>query len=299
MMTDELAAEDTLPTFICPGVYKCGTTWLQDMLAQHPEVYLPDFKEVHFFSDTHGERAWEELGIDWYRGLYRAARPGQQRGDISPGYMVDVRAAQRMAETVPRAKLIFALRDPAERAFAHYNYLHEGKHALPFTFDQLTRNPDLDPKGRWSILSHGFYAKNIAPFLAKYDRSRCHFALMDDLKRSPGAFLADVCTFLDIDPSFRPQGLEERSNPARALRSRRLYWLQYHVARQYEKHGLSWLRKSIKATGLPRLVRRLNTRVLERRRMTPEQRARLVELYRDDIRALEGIIGRSLEAWLR
>lgn len=38
-----------MPDFVGIGAQKAGTTWLYDMLAQHPSVWLPPMKEVHFF----------------------------------------------------------------------------------------------------------------------------------------------------------------------------------------------------------------------------------------------------------
>lgn len=43
-----------MPDFIGIGAQKAGTTWLYDMLAQNPSVWLPPLKEVHFF-DSLGE----------------------------------------------------------------------------------------------------------------------------------------------------------------------------------------------------------------------------------------------------
>jgi hypothetical protein len=39
----------TLPGFIGIGTQKSGTTWLYTMLAQNPSIWVPPFKEVHFF----------------------------------------------------------------------------------------------------------------------------------------------------------------------------------------------------------------------------------------------------------
>lgn len=39
----------TLPGFIGIGAHKAGTTWLYQMLAQNPSIWLPPIKEVHFF----------------------------------------------------------------------------------------------------------------------------------------------------------------------------------------------------------------------------------------------------------
>ncbi len=41
----------TKPDFICIGPTKTATTWLFDMLNTHPQVWLPPFKEIRFFSE--------------------------------------------------------------------------------------------------------------------------------------------------------------------------------------------------------------------------------------------------------
>lgn len=38
--------------FICIGAAKAGTTWLHRVLNNHPQVELPDFKEVHYFDQV-------------------------------------------------------------------------------------------------------------------------------------------------------------------------------------------------------------------------------------------------------
>lgn len=38
------------PTFLVIGVQKAGTTWLYQRLSQHPDIYLPPRKELHYFS---------------------------------------------------------------------------------------------------------------------------------------------------------------------------------------------------------------------------------------------------------
>jgi hypothetical protein len=37
------------PDFLCIGAQKAGTTWLHNVLKIHPDIWLPDRKEIHFF----------------------------------------------------------------------------------------------------------------------------------------------------------------------------------------------------------------------------------------------------------
>lgn len=50
----------SLPSFLCIGAQKAATSWLYSILRQHPDVWLPPFKEMHFFDDLYvpENRAW-------------------------------------------------------------------------------------------------------------------------------------------------------------------------------------------------------------------------------------------------
>ncbi len=48
------------PHFLCIGAQKAGTSWLWVTLKQHPEIWMPPFKELHFFDHLYVEenRNW-------------------------------------------------------------------------------------------------------------------------------------------------------------------------------------------------------------------------------------------------
>ena len=70
----EVLNRKRLPHFLVLGTQKGGTTSLQKLLKEHPGVYLPPCKEVHYFS-LHADKP-----SSWYAGHYTAARWGQKRG---------------------------------------------------------------------------------------------------------------------------------------------------------------------------------------------------------------------------
>jgi Sulfotransferase family len=45
-----------LPTFLCIGAQKAGTTWLYRNLAAHPDIWMPPVKELHAFDERFGSR---------------------------------------------------------------------------------------------------------------------------------------------------------------------------------------------------------------------------------------------------
>lgn len=110
------------PAFLALGTQKGGTTTLHRLLAQHPQVFLPACKEVHYFS-LHSQR-----GLGWYADHFTAARPGQRCGDITPYYLFHPEAPRRIRSVLPEARLLILLRDPVERALSHY--FHACRHGF-------------------------------------------------------------------------------------------------------------------------------------------------------------------------
>ncbi len=45
-----------LPAFLCIGAQKAGTSWLFEQLYQHPDLWLPPIKELHYFDHLFVER---------------------------------------------------------------------------------------------------------------------------------------------------------------------------------------------------------------------------------------------------
>ena len=70
----------TQPTFLVIGAMKAGTTALWRYLREHSEVFMPDPKEVHFFS-----RKWDE-GWDWYEAKFADTDGALAVGEASPSY---------------------------------------------------------------------------------------------------------------------------------------------------------------------------------------------------------------------
>jgi hypothetical protein len=126
-----------LPDFIIIGGQRCGTTSLFNYLTQHPDVFPSCPKEVHYFSIHYHK------GVNWYRSHFPLVMQksyverGHDRrfvaGEATPYYIAHPHAPQRIAETVPEAKLIVLLRNPVDRAYSHYHYeVKNGLETLSF-----------------------------------------------------------------------------------------------------------------------------------------------------------------------
>ena len=142
----------TLPTFLIIGTMKGGTTSLHRYLRQHPEVFMPERKELNFFLDEYAgppidppeERNWSR-GITWYERQFAGAERERAVGEASANYSrypTYPGVAERIAEVVPQMKLIYLMRNPIDRVLSHY--LHDfanGREQRPLHDRGATRRP--------------------------------------------------------------------------------------------------------------------------------------------------------------
>ena len=100
------------PDFIIIGAPKCGTSWLQRVLAQHPDIVMvPD--EIEYFSNH------LDLPLDWYLAHFASALAGSPRhsppvlGEKSARYCaIEPDRIRMLHRLVPDAKIILMTRDP-------------------------------------------------------------------------------------------------------------------------------------------------------------------------------------------
>ena len=105
-----------MPDFLGIGTQKGGTTSLHQWLSHHPQVYLPECKEVHYFDLNYNESQ------NWYKRHFENAKRSQKCGEITPFYLFHPSSAKRIKQTIPEIKLIVLLRDPVERVISHLRH---------------------------------------------------------------------------------------------------------------------------------------------------------------------------------
>jgi hypothetical protein len=74
------------PNFLCVGAQKAGTSWLYLALLQHPDVWMPPVKELHFFNTL-----YDEADVKWTQNAIRrlAKETLQAYLKKTPLYLID------------------------------------------------------------------------------------------------------------------------------------------------------------------------------------------------------------------
>jgi hypothetical protein len=278
------------PTYVGIGAQKCASTWLHRILAEHPQVTVPEIKEVDFFS-YHFDH-----GYQWYEQCFGNGAPRTARGEISPSYFADPSVPGRVARYLPGVKILLSLRDPVERALS--NHRHEVR------VGHLT-GPDLSfetgLKNNPMYVEQSLYATHLKRWLQHFNLADILIVLMDDIEAAPLAVCANVYRFVGVDDGFVPDALNTRQNQSFATRWGSLGAVKDAAYGASRLPGLRWLWDAAAGTGLRSLYRRINN--VPSSAVIPEpgeQTLRELRMrFEPEVRELEEMIGRSLQAWLR
>jgi hypothetical protein len=280
-----------LPTFLIVGAAKAGTTSLYEYIRQHPEAFMPEVKEPHYFINGH------LIDRDSYSQLFVKGIHKKARGEASTGYLYSPESPEWIRGELGEIKIIVLLGNPADRAFSLYNWMvMEGYEKSPTFEDALRREPErfADEDFRISAphffpdyLSYrtGLYCEQVTRYLDTFGRDHVGVWLFEELVRKPCEVCAEVFEFLNIDPRFVPNiGVHNRS---------RLPW---STSLQF------WFRNRAPACLGRRVVghaMRLNLECGHRAIKPNAVLHSLLERYREDIGRLQKLIGRDLCCWLR
>jgi len=201
-----------LPDFFVIGCQKCGTSSLHHYLAQHPSVWSPEKKELHFFD------YYYDLGLPSYKKFFKNQPRNVDNllvGEATPEYIFHPYAAERIKQTQPAAKAIVLLRNPVERAFSAWRMgVQQGWETLSFE-DAIAAEgervlPDLYKMAsdkhyygyEWnhhSYLLRGHYAEQIDNWLLHFKREDLLIVSAERFFTNTKVEFKKVCDFLELD----------------------------------------------------------------------------------------------------
>ena len=226
-----------LPNFLIIGAQKSGTTSLFHYICQHPRVFANDYKEIHFF-DHHYQQ-----GANWYRSHFPLAGrllPGRCMGEATPYYFCHPHAPRRIANLLPKVKLIAVLRNPVERAISHY--FHEkkkGREQLPIL--EAMQQEEERCAGEWQRLledasyfsqahqsfsykQRGMYIEQLQCYWNFFSKEQILILESIRLFSQPQTVLKQVFTFLGIDSSVVIEDVAvQNANPSKSAAPAEVY----------------------------------------------------------------------------
>jgi hypothetical protein len=248
--------DDLRPNFFVVGAPRAGTTTLYNYLRQHPDIYVPKQKELHYFTREHAASSYYRppvIRTEYEYLRHFSARKGQSlAGDFSPSYLYFEAAAQEILQFSSDARIIAILRNPTERTISHYLMdVAKGLQDKPLSaFYESTAENSLF---HFEYVGASLYAEGVARYLRLFGPGRVHVIVAEELWANAESKVVEVLRFLGADPNapLRPEGPANtyfepradvmrtlgRSSLARATFRRLPEPLQFALKALLQRHG--------------------------------------------------------------
>ena len=146
----------------------------------------------------------------------------------------------------------------------------------------------------WRYRGGGFYAQQLRRYVDLFGKDRIKVFLVEDLKNDRLGVLRSLFEFLGVDPAVEGLAVKEEYNAAGVPRSRKVHEL---LTKEFGLRDV--LRAVVPKPWRTEIRMRVARWNLVREEMRPATRRMLIDGYREDLRALEGMLDRDLSAWMR
>ena len=280
--------------FVYIGGPRCGSTWLSAVLSDHPDIFVPPGKELHFFNDwmPYDFEYRYRYGSEYYLSFFEQARSEQICGEISPFYYGDPKSAWRIHNFNPDMKIIVCLRDPADMLYSLYLLLRQREMRAASFEKELAVHPQL--------LNLCYFRPLLQPWFDLFPTEQIQVLMHGDIKRDPEGVSRQVFEFLGVDPDFEPPSLSTYFNLATDSRPTPLRQSRGYLLKALNSPFLLRLKKALVKGGLKDIRYYGSTDQDTQSRysgLDPATRSWMADLLHHDLKRLQERLGRDLSAW--
>lgn len=305
----------SLPNFIIIGAGKSGTTAINAIIQEHPDIYMSPVKEPNYFAldgekkisgydseDPHGFQHYPQsiTCYEDYLALFSNVQNEKVIGECSNMYQYSKKAANNIKRLIPTVKLLGVFRNPADRLYSRYlHLLRQNKTPTKHFVDCFDRNSLWWKKN--DLIQEGFYYHHMNFYYKLFDSSQIKIMLYDDFKREPEGFFREIFSYLEIDSSFKPN-TSKVLNVGGKIKNNFFNKIigEESVIRKGVEHFspgiVNWARQN---RSLKNIVFKARNKNLIRANLNNNIRNRLInDIYRNDIIKFSQLININLDHWL-
>lgn len=204
-----------LPYYVHIGYPRTGSTWLQKLLEEHPEVCFVFRTRFFGFEDN-----WKR-GIKFYESLFKVNKAHKAIVDSDEGYSIGSRLgftgwspeklkktkyeqgikyklpfepkiiAERIYKTNPKAKIIIVLRKQPDWLLSSYRNIITGK-GRDISFDEFLNS------GYVYRAKVAFYSKAVKLYFDLFGRANVLVLFHEEMRENQEEFLDKISRFLNI-----------------------------------------------------------------------------------------------------
>lgn len=293
------------PNFFIVGAPKCGTTAMYNYLSQHPDIFMPEVKEPHFFgSDIYAPYFIRDK--EKYLSIFSKAKNEKRVGEASVWSLYSKHAASEIKACYPDASIIIMLRNPVDMIYSYHS-----QRLYNCTEDITDFEAALEAEGqrKQSLLLpkfpypiHGLFYREIAKytdqverFLKVFDHKQVKIIIFDDFKANTNQSYKELLQFLEVDANFQPE--IKVVNPNKLPRSTGFKKLLKQPPLPLQLIIRALLPSKTLRTKLRTEILKRNIKYVSRPPMNSQLRQRLQEEFFEDIERLSKLLNRDLTHW--
>lgn len=271
----------TGPDFLYIGASKAGSTWIYNALKEHPELCIPDAKDIQFFD------YYYDKGFSWYESFFKICG-FKKKGELSHDYFLYETCAKRIYEYNSKIKLIVTLREPIDKTISAFIYnksteLSTGQNFIEYAFS---------PK----IIKLSSYYENLKPFYELFPAENILITFYDDLKNDNKKFIQDIFMFLNVGYDYVPSVVGKKILSAREPKNYFIAHLAYKIASFLRKIGFANLVGRVKSNYL--FNKLLYNEIEEKESIDENDLNKLYSFYSKQYSNLEKLIGKKIpKSW--
>ena len=296
-----IADHKIMPNFLIVGAAKAGTTSLYAYLRQHPEIFMPEWKELSFFIGDPCGLLHRVKKARYYFKVFADAQKYKAVGEASTGYLFDEAAAEMIRDKLGLIKIIIMLRDPVAMSYSLYNHQVRKEGETCATFESAlaaeeNRRQSVDFKQRcygwyanYYYYHRGLYFGQVKRYLVTFGEDRVKIILFDELAAATLKVVQDLYKFLGVDDRFVPQ--IKVHNPAGGIISIPRFWEDTGL---FSKTYQFLISKNV-FKKIPHLIRNIGRKPPSP--INPATAHDLRQRFHNDICRLEELIGKDLSHW--
>lgn len=285
--------------FFIVGVQKTGTTSLYKYLDEHPDIFMPEVKENHFFIQ---DKAYEK-GENYFHKFYSSYQSQKIIGGASVHMFSTHVVPERIYNYNKEAKIIIMLRNPIDRAYSAYNFaLKNGWENPDNNFIDTLALQDKRIEGSFNEQTNlsyfyvGLYYKHISNWLKWFPKENVFIMLNSDLKKNARKAVQNVCRFLGVDENVNIN-TDVIHNKSGAVRFKGIHYFirsKDNKVKNMISNMLPFKLKYILRTRVRKGLDNFNMMEVNYKPLSTEERKIVFNYFDDDVKNLSALLNKDL-----
>ena len=192
-----------IPNFLITGVQKAATSWIAVCLGEHPQIFIPERKEIFYF-DKHYSR-----GLNWYEAQFSGWSGETAVGEATPNYLYEPNVPERIYNTLGNIKIISRLRHTVDMDYFYFlRFVRRG--LIPQDADFKT---EFEQDGQFALRTRGNYFEQIRRYSYYFPQEHHLIVFQEEMKARQSKTLQKCYALLEVDVNYRPKKMGELINP--------------------------------------------------------------------------------------